>query len=35
MKTLVSELKERVDHIVQGGGTKAIERHKSKGKITF
>eukprot|EP00096_Caligus_rogercresseyi_P002156 TRINITY_DN1408_c0_g1_i2.p1 TRINITY_DN1408_c0_g1~~TRINITY_DN1408_c0_g1_i2.p1 ORF type:complete len:577 (-),score=135.17 TRINITY_DN1408_c0_g1_i2:116-1807(-) len=33
MKSLVSELRSKIDHIVQGGGEKAIERHVSRGKL--
>ncbi|MCL4128977.1 UNVERIFIED_CONTAM: hypothetical protein GTU68_017967, partial [Idotea baltica] len=33
MNTIVSELKEKINHITKGGGEKAIERHKGKGKL--
>lgn len=33
MRGIVSELKGRVDHIIQGGGAKAVERHTSRGKL--
>ena len=33
MRGLVSELKGRIGHIVQGGGAKAVERHTSRGKL--
>ena len=33
MKALVSELQSKVANVVQGGGEKAMERHKSRGKL--
>ncbi|RXG70137.1 Methylcrotonoyl-CoA carboxylase beta chain, mitochondrial [Armadillidium vulgare] len=33
MESLVAELKSKVNHIVKGGGEKAIQRHLSKGKL--
>ena len=32
MSSLVTELKARVEGVAQGGGEKAVARHKSKGK---
>ena len=34
MEALVSELRERTAHIAAGGGEKAVERHRSRGKLT-
>src|SRR4051795_12702246 len=34
MKELVSELRERTARIALGGGEKAVERHRSRGKLT-
>jgi acetyl-CoA carboxylase carboxyltransferase component len=34
METLVAELRERSAEIARGGGEKAIERHRSRGKLT-
>ena len=34
MKSLVAELRERSAEIARGGGEKAIERHRSRGKLT-
>jgi acetyl-CoA carboxylase carboxyltransferase component len=34
METLVSELRERTVGVAGGGGEKAIERHRSRGKLT-
>ena len=33
MSALVTELKEKVGAITQGGGEKAVERHTSRGKL--
>jgi len=33
MRSLVSELKGKIGHIVEGGGAKAVERHTSRGKL--
>ena len=33
MKSLVATLKDKVSTIVEGGGEKAVARHKSKGKM--
>ena len=33
MEVLVSQLKSNVQQVMQGGGPKAIQRHKSKGKL--
>lgn len=33
MRQLVTELRENISRIVRGGGEKAIERHRSKGKL--
>lgn len=33
MENLVTELKSKVDQIVEGGGPKAVERHTSRGKL--
>jgi 3-methylcrotonyl-CoA carboxylase beta subunit len=33
MRQLVSELRGNINRIVAGGGEKAIERHRSKGKL--
>ncbi|KAF4526142.1 hypothetical protein B566_EDAN012453 [Ephemera danica] len=33
MRQLVTELRENITRIVRGGGEKAIERHRSKGKL--
>ena len=34
MEALVAELRERTSQIAQGGGEKAVERHRSRGKLT-
>ena len=34
METLVSELRERTQQITLGGSEKAVERHRSRGKMT-
>src|SRR5919205_3442384 len=34
MESLVAELRERSAQVAQGGGEKAIERHRSRGKLT-
>jgi acetyl-CoA carboxylase carboxyltransferase component len=34
MEELVAELRERTARIAQGGGEKAVERHRSRGKLT-
>src|SRR5687767_10780151 len=34
MEELVAELRERTAHIARGGGEKAVERHRSRGKLT-
>jgi acetyl-CoA carboxylase carboxyltransferase component len=34
MEQLVSELRERTAHVARGGGDKATERHRSRGKLT-
>jgi acetyl-CoA carboxylase carboxyltransferase component len=34
MEVLVAELRERTAQVAQGGGEKAIERHRSRGKLT-
>ncbi|MEM7161541.1 MAG: carboxyl transferase domain-containing protein [Bacteroidota bacterium] len=34
MKLLISNLNKQLNKIAQGGGTKKIEKHKSKGKLT-
>ena len=34
METLVSELRQRSTLVAQGGGEKAVERHRSRGKLT-
>src|SRR5438874_5268832 len=34
METLVAELRERTAQIARGGGDKATERHRSRGKLT-
>jgi acetyl-CoA carboxylase carboxyltransferase component len=34
MEELVDELRERTAHVAQGGGEKATERHRSRGKLT-
>ena len=33
MDELVSELKQKIGNITQGGGEKAVERHTSRGKL--
>src|SRR5437660_9875692 len=33
MAALVSELRERTDQVARGGGDKAVERHRSRGKL--
>src|SRR5436190_14050332 len=33
MERLVGELRERTAQIAQGGGEKAVERHRSRGKL--
>ena len=34
MEELVAELRERTDAVARGGGEKAVERHRSRGKLT-
>ena len=34
METLVAELRERTAQVAAGGGEKAVERHRSRGKLT-
>jgi acetyl-CoA carboxylase carboxyltransferase component len=34
MEALVEELRRRTAHVAQGGGEKAVERHRSRGKLT-
>src|SRR6059058_3230481 len=34
MAALVSELRERTDQVARGGGDAAVERHRSRGKLT-
>ncbi len=34
MEQLVAELRERTDRVAAGGGEKALERHRSRGKLT-
>jgi acetyl-CoA carboxylase carboxyltransferase component len=34
MAALVDELRERTDQVARGGGEKALERHRSRGKLT-
>ncbi len=34
MEELVAELRERTSQVAQGGGEKAVERHRSRGKLT-
>ena len=34
MSALVAELRERTEQVARGGGEKAIERHRSRGKLT-
>src|SRR5829696_6590661 len=34
MTELVAELRERTARVAQGGGEKAVERHRSRGKLT-
>src|ERR671925_213760 len=34
MQRLVEELRERTAHVARGGGEKALERHRSRGKLT-
>jgi acetyl-CoA carboxylase carboxyltransferase component len=34
MERLVAELRERTEQIARGGGEKAVERHRSRGKLT-
>jgi acetyl-CoA carboxylase carboxyltransferase component len=34
METLVAELRERSAQVAQGGGERALERHRSRGKLT-
>jgi acetyl-CoA carboxylase carboxyltransferase component len=34
METLVAELRERTQQVARGGGEKAVERHRSRGKMT-
>jgi len=34
LKSLVSELKSKLEQVKKGGGTEAIEKHKSRGKLT-
>src|SRR3989440_6965852 len=33
MAELVTELRERTAHVARGGGEKAVERHRSRGKL--
>jgi acetyl-CoA carboxylase carboxyltransferase component len=34
MEELVAELRERTAHVAEGGGEQAVERHRSRGKLT-
>ncbi|HEX2291877.1 MAG TPA: hypothetical protein VHH55_01095, partial [Gaiellaceae bacterium] len=34
MEALVGELRERTAFVARGGGEKAVERHRSRGKLT-
>jgi len=34
MEQLVAELRERTAQIARGGGDKAVERHRGRGKLT-
>ena len=34
MSALVAELRERTAQVAAGGGDKAVERHRSRGKLT-
>src|SRR5215218_4287262 len=34
METLVGELRDRTRHVARGGGEQAVERHRSRGKMT-
>src|SRR5881396_679152 len=34
MEALVAELRERTSLVARGGGEKAVERHRSRGKLT-
>ena len=34
MEELVSELRERTREVARGGGEKALEKHRSRGKLT-
>ncbi|HEY8235014.1 MAG TPA: hypothetical protein VIF85_00120, partial [Gaiellaceae bacterium] len=34
MEQLVAELRERTARVALGGGEKAVERHRSRGKLT-
>src|ERR687895_1848517 len=34
MEALVGELRERTGQVARGGGEKAVERHRSRGKMT-
>src|SRR6059058_896717 len=34
MAGLVAELRERSAHVARGGGERAVERHRSRGKLT-
>ena len=34
MEELVAELRERTAQVARGGGEKALERHRSRGKLT-
>src|SRR5688500_18893402 len=34
MEALVAELRERPAHVARGGGEKAVDRHRSRGKMT-
>jgi acetyl-CoA carboxylase carboxyltransferase component len=34
MERLVAELRERTEQVARGGGEKAVERHRSRGKLT-
>src|SRR5215212_9788908 len=33
MESLVAELRERTAHVARGGGEKALDRHRSRGKL--
>ncbi|HEY7018368.1 MAG TPA: hypothetical protein VH297_07835, partial [Gaiellaceae bacterium] len=34
MEELVAELRERTELVARGGGEKALEKHRSRGKLT-